>query len=195
MKRLNFDEKLFYITGEIPPIKLLMSEEECLDILPPPQDISEFNKGRISIWRYGNRLELHFTGDDKNSRKLSMIYSDTFEEFESMDNFEFIPWLINSCSDQKYSTNISLPYVLQKLKSENIETVVRYSKTLDMVEIRLSRSKVVLSFENINQDYTNKIDCDLEQINKNEAYHFTVFYLTVIDQSELNDYQIVDIIY
>ena len=195
MKRLNFDERLFYITGEISQIKLLMSEEECLNILPAPQDISVFNKELISIWRYGNRLELHFTGDDKKSRKLSMIYSDTFEEFVSADNFEFIPWLINNCSDQKHSTNISLPYVLQKLKSENIETVVRYSKTLDMVEIRLSKSKVVLSFENIDQDCVDKVDCDLEHIDKNKAYCFTVFSLTVIDQSELNDYKIVDIIY
>ena len=188
MKEIVFDEKQFYITGNISSILPNMNESDCIKVLPQPQDISEFTKQKC-ICRYGNCLELHFEGNDKNSRKLFMIFSDTFEQLESTENFKFIPWLIH-----KDITDISLPQVFQNLNDENIKAIIKYSKMMNTLELHLANSEVILFFENMNDNDISATDIDIRQIYKNNIYKFTAFYRNFGDLSSHQDYKVVDII-
>lgn len=192
MKKLIFDEKQFYITGNIPCVSLNMSENQCINVLPRPEDISEFSKYGC-IWRYGNSLELHFNGDDKNSRKLFLIFSDNFEQIENTEDFKFIPWLIHKDISKQSITDISLPYVLQRLNAENIPIIIKYSKMMDMVELHLTKSGVVLLFENVNSNYIDKVVSNIQEIYKNDSYKFITFSRSLENFSEYHDYKVIDV--
>ena len=192
MKEIVFDEKQFYITGNIPCILLNMNESDCMNLLPQAQDITEVSK-HACIWRYGNRFELHFEGDDKNNRKLVMIFSDTFEQLESTENFKFIPWLIHKDISSQEITDVSLAQVFQKLKAENIQAIIKYSKMMNTVELHLVKSGVVLFFENMDDNNISTTDIDIQKIYKNNTYKFTAFYRSFKDFSEYQDYKVINI--
>jgi len=65
--------------------------------------------------------------------------------------------------------------VRQRLNVENIPIIIIYSKMMDMVELHLTKSGVVLLFENLNNNYIDKVVSDIQQIYKNEAYKFISF--------------------
>ncbi len=192
MKEIVFDEKQFYITGNIPCILLNMNESDYMNLLPQAQDITEVSK-HACIWRYGNSFELHFEGDDKNNRKLVMIFSDTFEQLESTENFKFIPWLIHKNISSQEITDVSLAQVFQKLKAENIQAIIKYSKMMNTVELHLVKSGVVLFFENMDDNNISTTDIDIQKIYKNNTYKFTAFYRSFKDFSEYQDYKVINI--
>ena len=192
MKEIVFDEKQFYITGNIPCILLNMNESDYMNLLPQAQDITEVSK-HACIWRYGNSFELHFEGDDKNNRKLVMIFSDTFEQLESTENFKFIPWLIHKNISSQEITDVSLAQIFQKLKIENIQAIIKYSKMMNTVELHLVKSGVVLFFENMDDNNISTTDIDIQKIYKNNTYKFTAFYRSFKDFSEYQDYKVINI--
>lgn len=155
-EKIEVDLEAFIKTGQFDYVKLGMSREELVRILPFPDDYGTENQlERASIWRYGN---FDFFFDAFGA--LDKIFNDNLNDLDGGKTFHLKKWIFEN------PENLTLEFVLNSFNTLNMD-YEKQSNSINQITIKVIRSGVKLVFEDVYQQNINPNLIKLVAIIKN----------------------------
>lgn len=143
--KINIDILEFFQTGKFDYLKPGQTKNWILNNFPDPDDFGlGKNLNNAKIWRYGN-LELHF-----DEQELFLIFADHIDILDGGDSIDLDKWILDKQSE------LDLEKIIKEFNKLKMDFSVTNKRELDLIELKIIKSKVKLTFHGDNEKDINK---------------------------------------